>query len=284
MQSETWSVRQSTKRDRGIVSTLLHTAGKRHQHLDWREPHEILEESPFLLAFNRDELIACLACPPESAQNAWLRIFAVQQSTDLQLTWVNLWAKALDSLAKTNLHSIAALALPNWLEDLLIKSDFVETNSVVFYEWRAGRAPSADRNSGNLRGMRPDDLNEIVDLDSRAFKGLWQNSKIELLKALKQSTIATVFEREGRILGYQFSTGSAWGGHLARLAVEPEFQGEGIGTLLVSDLIRNLSRRGYHRITVNTQGDNVMSHRLYRKLGFKDTGDRYPVYEYFLRT
>ena len=45
MHSENWSIRQSTKRDRGLVSTMLHTADKKHQHLDWREPHEILEEA-----------------------------------------------------------------------------------------------------------------------------------------------------------------------------------------------------------------------------------------------
>jgi ribosomal-protein-alanine N-acetyltransferase len=282
MSSENWSVRQSTKRDRGIVSTLLHTADKKHQHLDWLEPYDILDERPFILGFKRDILTACMACPPETPQNAWMRIFAIQGSNSIQKAWDNLWPIVLNRLEHLGLNSLAVLALPRWLEELLVAANFIETNNVIFYEWNSGDLPSVARMTGTLRGIRPSDLETIHQLDTRAFSRLWQNSPAELKQALKQSTLATAFEREGKILGYQFSTASAWGGHLARLAVEPEFQGQGVGTTLVTDLIRQLSRRGFHRITVNTQGDNVMSHRLYRKLGFKETGDRYPVYEYLL--
>jgi ribosomal-protein-alanine N-acetyltransferase len=280
MDSKNWSVRQSTKRDKGIVSTLLHTADKKHQHLDWREPYDILEDSPFLLSFSENNLTACMACPPEIPQNAWMRIFAIQDHHSIQKAWDHLWAAVLEQLEQFELKSLAVLALPRWLEDLLIDANFIETNNVVFYERNSGELPSTADASGTLRGMRPEDLDAIFELDTRAFRMLWQNSRIELREALKQSTIATAFERDGKILGYQFSTASAWGGHLARLGVEPEYQGQGVGTALVTDLIRSLSRRGFHRITVNTQGDNVMSHRLYRRLGFKETGDRYPVYEY----
>jgi ribosomal-protein-alanine N-acetyltransferase len=261
---------------------LLHTADKKHQHLDWREPYEILEDSPFLVAHNQSRITACMACPPESLPNAWLRIFAVQEQRWLRQAWDSLWSRAQELLSQYQLISIAVLAIPNWIEELLVSAKFLETNSVIFYEWRSREIPTISGIPGTLRGMHPGDLEVIADLDTRAFSGLWQNSRVELLEALKQSAIATVFERDEKILGYQFSTGSAWGGHLARLAVEPEFQGQGIGTALVYDLLRNMSRRGFQRITLNTQGDNVMSHRLYRKFGFKETGDRYPVYEFML--
>ena len=280
MDSEKWSVRQSTKHDRGIVSTLLNTANKKHQHLDWREPYDILENSPFLLSFRGNTLTACMACPPEIPLTAWMRIFAVQEHGSIQTAWDHLWTAALEHLEQIDLISLAVLALPRWLEELLVNANFIQTNNVIFYEWSSGEMPGNAQASGTLRGMRPEDLDVIIDLDTRAFSRLWQNSRVELREALKQSTIATVFERGGRILGYQFSTASAWGGHLARLAVEPQYQGQGVGTALVTDLIRSLSRRGFDRITVNTQGDNEMSHRLYRSLGFKETGDRYPVYEY----
>lgn len=280
MDSKNWSVRQSTKRDKGIVSTLLHTADKKHQHLDWREPYDILEDSPFLLSFSENNLTACMACPPEIPQHAWMRIFAIQGHRSIQKAWDHLWTAVLKQLEQFELISLAVLALPRWLEDLITDANFIETNNVIFYEWSSGELPTTADASGSLRGMRPEDLDVIFDLDTRAFRSLWQNSRIELREALKQSSLATAFERDGKILGYQFSTASAWGGHLARLAVEPEYQGQGVGTALVTDLIRSLSRRGFHRVTVNTQGDNVMSHRLYRRLGFKETGDRYPVYEY----
>ncbi len=277
---ENWSIRQSSKRDRGIVSTLLNTAEKKHQHLDWLEPYDLLDQSPFLLCFNRNTLTACMACPPETAESAWMRILAIKHHSALHLAWDQLWPAALSELVKLELQSLAVLALPRWLEDLLINANFIATNHVIFYEWSSGDPPEFSKPPGTLRGIRPSDLETISELDHRAFGRLWRNSSDELRKGLKQSTLATVFEHEGKIIGYQFSTASAWGGHLARLAVDPEHQGKDIGTALVTDLIRQFSKRGFQRITVNTQGDNIISHRLYRRLGFKETGDRYPVYEY----
>lgn len=284
MHPQDWTVRQTTDGDRGSISTLLHTAEKKHQHLDWREPHDMLEESPFLLAFQGNTLMACMACPIETAQYAWMRIFAVRENRAVVPSWGKLWSQTLSDLENRGLSSLAVLVLPRWFEELLIDANFLETNSVIFYEWSSGELPARVSASGSLRGMRPEDLDAVFELDMRAFAPIWQNSRLELLEALKLSTLATVFEREGKIIGYQFSTASALGGHLARLAVDPDCQGQGIGTTLVVDLIQNMSRRGFDKITVNTQGDNELSHRLYRRLGFRETGDRYPVYEYFFKS
>jgi ribosomal protein S18 acetylase RimI-like enzyme len=81
------------------------------------------------------------------------------------------------------------------------------------------------------------------------------------------------------VAGYQISTGTPIGGHLARLAVKPEFQGKGVGYALVYDLIRQLLRRGARVITVNTQKDNLASLTLYKRIGFVLTGEKYPIYQ-----
>jgi ribosomal protein S18 acetylase RimI-like enzyme len=70
------------------------------------------------------------------------------------------------------------------------------------------------------------------------------------------------------------------GGHLARLAVLPDFQGMGIGSALVQDLLWYFRRRGAQRVTVNTQKDNLASLAVYRKAGFFLTGEEYPVFQY----
>ena len=79
--------------------------------------------------------------------------------------------------------------------------------------------------------------------------------------------------------GYQISTSTPMGGHLARLAVLPENQDHGIGKALLVDLLSQFARRGIVKVTVNTQADNLSSLNLYHKLGFHLTGEEYPVYQ-----
>jgi ribosomal protein S18 acetylase RimI-like enzyme len=107
---------------------------------------------------------------------------------------------------------------------------------------------------------------------------LWQNSLDSIGRAFPQTAWATVAEFGQRILGYQLSTRNPIGGHLARLAVRPEAQHRGVGYALVADLIQRMAAQGLTHLTVNTQNDNTASLSLYRKLDFRETGDRYPVF------
>jgi ribosomal protein S18 acetylase RimI-like enzyme len=130
--------------------------------------------------------------------------------------------------------------------------------------------------------MNYEDLPAVHRLDAASFGRLWRNSLESLQLAFNQSACATVAEDETGLLGYQISTASPMGGHLARLAVSTQVQGRGIGYALVADLLDQFERRGAFRVTVNTQEDNLSSLSLYRRAGFRRTGETYPVYQYKL--
>jgi len=129
-----------------------------------------------------------------------------------------------------------------------------------------------------IRTLVMQDLPAVADTDAASFVPLWQNSLPDLTRAFSRAYLATVAEHDGRVVGYQISTRTSIGLHLARLAVRPDSQGYGIGQSLVKDLISHADRRNIQRFTVNTQGDNSASLMLYKKLGFLETGERYPVY------
>ncbi len=74
------------------------------------------------------------------------------------------------------------------------------------------------------------------------------------------------------MVGYQLSTLYRDGLHLARLATLPEVQGQGIGGVLLGQLIDQFARRGVLSVTVNTQRSNLQSQRLYQRYGFDLTG------------
>jgi len=81
------------------------------------------------------------------------------------------------------------------------------------------------------------------------------------------------------VVGFQLSTLHHHNGHLARLAVLPSKQGQGIGKVLVSDLVRYFIRRHIDYVSVNTQLSNPASQQLYNNLGFIRNGYDMPVWK-----
>jgi ribosomal protein S18 acetylase RimI-like enzyme len=130
--------------------------------------------------------------------------------------------------------------------------------------------------------MMETDLPQVVETDNSAFHPLWQNSLETLQLALSQALFATVAENSHGILGYQITTGHGQRAHLARLAVRPEAQGQGAGRALLSDLFTKVTRDGIIRLSVNTQSDNATSLSLYKKMGFRRTGEEYPVFTFYV--
>lgn len=312
-----WSIRQTTGSDRAAVDGLLANATHTHLHLDWLDPAQLTDREPFLLAFDDGRPVACLAAPPDTPGVAWLRAFAGASDRPAAASWDLLWPAAAEALAELEVVQVAAMALDRWLADLLTESGFSQENSVVFLELELGHeqaaaigdfpargrpqarrspqaegaagGPSAPRRAGSgrldtderlptPRPIRGQDLAGVLALDAAAFAPMWRLSARSMQAALAQASSATLLEWEGAVVGYQITTSSPFSVHLARLAVGPEWQRQGLGGRLVADSIRTAAAQPLGRLSVNTQADNAASLALYARLGFKRTGQQFPVY------
>ncbi len=272
-------VREANEEDRQKISNLLHFELRVHRHLDWRTPLEWLGISPFIVGEVQGRIVGALACPVDPEGVAWLQLFVASTGRPVADIWQPLWAKALSVLEPQQGLLLAAIPMHDWLVTLLKQDGFALANEVVVLQWRYDQP--LERFDGppvTIRPMQPEELEEVWRVDAEAFKVLWQNSLPSLELAYQQSSIATVAEDETGIVGYQISTTSSMGGHLARLAVLPSYQGRRIGYALVNDLLRQFVFRGIFHVTVNTQADNLASLRLYESVGFQRTGEGYPVY------
>jgi len=277
------SVRPASRADTQQLANLIHFEPYVHRHLDWRPPLEWIGHVPYLVLERKNSIIAALACPPDPPNIAWVRLFAVSSGYTPQVAWEDLWPEALEILRQTSpTISAAAIPLQSWFRQLLERSDFRQTHKVVVLAWRAGAAVApAYKIQAVIRPMNLDDLVAVEEVDMTAFGSVWQNTRSCLELAYRQAAIATVAELEGELVGYQISTATTMGGHLARLAVKPVHQGKGIGYALLGDMLAQFERRGAYHVTVNTQHDNLISLSLYKKAGFKRTGEEYPVYQYY---
>ena len=275
-------VRPAQESDRLSLSHLFQFEPYLYRHLDWKRPLDWLGETPFIVAEFRSRLVAALACPPDPPGVAWLRVFAASNQVRLERVWRLLWETAHQDLSTQGPVQIAALCSEGWMQKLLLGSGFRQTQTVVLLSWDQTSPLSLPRFPLRPRAMRLEDLPQVTNLDWACFEPLWRNSHTALEIAFQQAVFATVFEDEQGIVGYQISTPSAQGGHLARLAVHPRGQGLGLGYALVYDLLMRFIQHRTSiapiRVTVNTQADNQASLAVYRKANFIQTGIQYPVY------
>jgi ribosomal-protein-alanine N-acetyltransferase len=273
-------VRPAILPDQRQIANLMHFSPTIHRHLDWRYPLDWIGSPPFFVLENQGQIISALACPPDPPSMAWVRLFVNSGKLPLDESWRTLWNVARLDLALKQGFTVAAIVLQDWYRSLLIASGFFNRQSIVMLERDAQVSLDISLPAGFLiRGMLQFDLPAVADVDAVAFEPLWQNSLPSLERAYPQAVLATVAEADGQILGYQLSTRNPLGAHLARLAVRPEMQGRGLGRALIADLIQQAERHGMYHLTVNTQSDNLSSLALYKKIGFSETGERYPVYQ-----
>jgi len=272
-------VRPAVLTDQRQIANLMHFSAQVHRHLDWRNPLEWISSPPFIVLESQGQVIAALGCPPDPPTVAWIRLFVNSGKVSIQESWQILWESVRADLTPRGQFIVAAIVLQEWFQGLLISSGFTSHQSIVMLE--RGGVISDDQvlpEGISMRAMMPYDLPAVAEVDASAFELLWQNQLPILERAYPQAIWATVAEMEGQVIGYQLSTRNPIGVHLARLAVKPTMQGKGLGYALVSNLIQQAARRGLSHLTVNTQSDNATSLRLYQRMGFHETGERYPVY------
>ncbi len=273
-------VRRATLNDKSGLAHILARQNYLHHHLDWRTQFEWLGSQPFWLAEDDDGfLLGALACTQEVPPAAWIRLFCAVPKIKTSAAWQPLFEKVLDDFKVYTDIQIVTLATTDWYKQLLGTSGFNVIQHIVILEWKGPAPKFYYQDPGvTIRLMVQRDMIDVLTLDHLAFKNIWKLSKKTLQLAFNQSSYAAVAEYEKKIVGYQISSLGPDYAHLSRLAVLPDLRRQKIAYQLVGNLLEHYSLAGVPRVTVNTQDDNHASLALYSKLGFVNTGERYPVY------
>ncbi len=277
-------IREADEKDREGLAKLLQKGSFTHRHLSWLPPLDWLGKQPYLVLEHNLRIIAALACPPDEDGGTWLRVFAVSPGLSIHQAWRALWPPALARLQDNYaVQQVNALVVQEQMLSLLPKSGFQEGDRVVVLVWDISQACWPDQTKKVLiRDMLRDDFPRIHGIDQVSFEPIWRNSLSHLEIAYQESSSASGAMLNDRLIGYQISTINPQGGHLARLAVDPEYQKLGVGTALVEDLLDRFQRQGIVQVTVNTQARNLPSLELYKKFGFTLLDEFYPVFHYNL--
>ncbi len=115
------------------------------------------------------------------------------------------------------------------------------------------------------------DIPEALRIDAAAFDEFWRfdaRALAEARAATPASVLHVVRSAEGGLAGFAVTGAGQTIAYLQRLAVDPQWQGGGIGRSLVRTAARWAMRCGASTIMLNTQSDNRGAIGLYESEGF----------------
>ncbi len=147
-------------------------------------------------------------------------------------------------------------------------------------EAKAGEGPQAWRPpAAAIRPMRVEDLDAVIALEQKSFLTPWPKDAIVEDFARKPSSAYLIAETPGgQVVGYVALWMIYRRGHVASIAVEPAFRGQGVAKRLMLEVFDECRRRGLGRVTLEYRASNTAAEKLYEGLGFNKEGVRRRYY------
>ena len=129
-----------------------------------------------------------------------------------------------------------------------------------------------------VREMTLDDLEQVMPIEQANFSVPWtENGFFSFL--LREDALFLVAEEGEQILGYCGVILVPDEGDITNVSVAKEWQGQGIGKLLVQELIKRSAKAGVTRLFLEVRKSNEPAIRLYEQQGFIQEGIRKDYYE-----
>lgn len=129
-----------------------------------------------------------------------------------------------------------------------------------------------------VRNMRREDIEQVYAIETCLFSMPW--SKEDFTSSIDHpQNMYLVVDNGGKIAGYCGLWSVLDEGQITNVAVDPAFQNQGIGSLLIGELLRKGRERGLTAFTLEVRESNKYAIQLYKKYGFEEAGIRPNFYE-----
>lgn len=128
-----------------------------------------------------------------------------------------------------------------------------------------------------IRKMTEADISVVCRLDSKAFSDMW-NEQSFIDEINKDYAHYFVCETNGEITGYAGIWCIYETAELIRIAILPEYQGKGIGSKLMTEVIECAKSYGCERMMLEVRHSNIEAKHLYEKYGFTEISVRKGYY------
>jgi [ribosomal protein S18]-alanine N-acetyltransferase len=129
-----------------------------------------------------------------------------------------------------------------------------------------------------LQPLTHDRVDAALDLDRRCLGGIW-NAEGYRREITSECSDLLTFSYASTLLALGCSWAIADEGHITLLAVDPNYQHQGLGQAMLFVLLRAAHQRGLERATLEVRASNQAALSLYAKFGFREAGRRKRYYQ-----
>lgn len=125
--------------------------------------------------------------------------------------------------------------------------------------------------------MRRRHLRAVLEIERRVYPRPWSARLFE--DELDRTGRVYLVARVGpTVVGYAGLLMIADDGHVATVAVHPDWQGRGVATRLLAELVEGALRLGANQLTLEVRVSNLTAQAVYRRFGFAPAGARKAYY------
>lgn len=171
--------------------------------------------------------------------------------------------------------SCAALA-----KDMYDKGIYGSYNSFKLTYIRKSQAEVEYEKKQNIEiaDMRLEDIDRVCEIENLSFTTPWSRESFEAELTKNKLARYIVAKIDGEVAAY----GGMWvvldEGHITNIAVHPDYRGRKIGEKLVRALLQTAKDNNASSVTLEVRATNEAARRLYKRLGFEDSGIRKGYY------
>lgn len=130
-----------------------------------------------------------------------------------------------------------------------------------------------------IRWMTIEDIDQVLEIEALSFKTPWLRASFENELLMNNLARYMVCTEDGMIAGYIGCWHIVDEGHITNIAVHPNFRRQGIGKLLIEELMRYARSEKIESLTLEVRVTNEPAIKLYQSFGFKSAGVRPKYYQ-----
>ena len=118
----------------------------------------------------------------------------------------------------------------------------------------------------SIRPASLDDISAILEIENKTNQMPW--TEAQFISSMEVGHYSVVLQEENNILGFAIYSPIIPESHLLNIAIDPAYQGKGLGDKLLQQIILQNRTIGVKTISLEVRVSNLPAINLYEKRGF----------------